>query len=209
MTMVRAWILLALLILCASPALGDEAADLATMAARVTHYPTKFRLIAKGRAAVPALMAQVASDDVRLAFESKSALRWIVNHARRDDRDVDALANDLGGYWTQSAAVSLFAIELLGELGSPKAVIALGGLTGSEALGMAAAIEDGYPIITTVKRSSAYDLHWVVLYGCGRAPNRVFVAGNGWPYLDGHVLPWVDFRRVWSPRGEGLVCWGR
>jgi len=139
MKMVRAWILLALLILCASPALGDEAADLATMAARVTHYPTKFRLIAKGRAAVPVLMAQVPSGDARLAFESKSALHWIVNHARRDGTEIDALAEDLVGYLqSEAAATSAFAVELLGDLGCPRAVTALGGLAGTEQLGAAA-----------------------------------------------------------------------
>jgi hypothetical protein len=67
-------------------------------------------------------------------------------------------------------------------------------------------IRQGRPVITTVKRR--FDTgHWVVIYGVGFRPNRVFVAGNGIPYLlDRSEMAWADFRKNWFVIGEGLVC---
>ena len=79
-------------------------------------------------------------------------------------------------------------------------------LTFSEICG---SIEDGYHIISTVRQGGPDDLHWIVVYGCGRSPNVVFVAGNGLPYLGKKKVAWSDFARLWSPRGNGLVCWGK
>ena len=39
------------------------------------------------------------------------------------------------------------------------------------------AIDDGFPIITLVGSTDPEVEHWVVLYGYGRKPNRVFIAG--------------------------------
>lgn len=72
---------------------------------------------------------------------------------------------------------------------------------------IAETLEEGYLIITCVKTGQSDVDHWVVAYGYGVSPNRIFVAGNG--ILRRHVLPWADFRRVWSPKGFGLVCWGK
>ena len=75
-------------------------------------------------------------------------------------------------------------------------------------------IDDGFPIITLVRSRERGVLHWVVLYGYGVKPNRVFIAGEG-PHLIGHWLGykealWSDFKRKkWSTSGFGLVCWGK
>jgi len=69
-------------------------------------------------------------------------------------------------------------------------------------------ISDGYPIITTVRTSIPDTDHWVVLYGVGEKPNRVYMAGTY--FLSGatHRNLWPHFRRNWSPNGFGLLCWG-
>lgn len=87
--------------------------ELREMASKVKDYPTKFRLIEIGRPAVPHLLAQLASQDRWLVFESQSALRWIVNHGK-DVKAADLLPHAQQG---KAKAVRLFAIELLGDLG--------------------------------------------------------------------------------------------
>ena len=64
------------LLLLALPLGAQE--DLGQLAKNVRDYRTKFELIGRGRAAVPYLMAQVEHEDRWIAFESKSAVRWIV-----------------------------------------------------------------------------------------------------------------------------------
>jgi hypothetical protein len=70
-----------------------------------------------------------------------------------------------------------------------------------------AAIEAGRPILVCVTTNEKGTDHWVVIYGYGRRPNLVFVAGQGWPFVVRHRMEWREFRRRWSPAGEGLVCW--
>ena len=79
---------LILLLLLVQAYAGDDVKELAK---KVKDYRTKFELIAIGRPAVPALMAQLDAKDKWLVFESKSALRWIASHAK----DRTALAEDL------------------------------------------------------------------------------------------------------------------
>lgn len=72
------------------------------------------------------------------------------------------------------------------------------------------AIQNGNPIILTVKTKRKDELHWVVLYGANYRTKEVFIAGNGIPYLnwltDAHKLTWGDFYKSWEPKGEALVC---
>ncbi|MBL9160690.1 MAG: hypothetical protein JNJ70_24635 [Verrucomicrobiales bacterium] len=79
---------------------------------------------------------------------------------------------------------------------------------------IAATLEQGYPIITLTKTERSDVIHWVVIYGYGRRPNRVFIAGEGLPLINnltGHKeIPWPRFSRSkWANRGFGLVCWGK
>jgi ABC-type bacteriocin/lantibiotic exporter with double-glycine peptidase domain len=69
------------------------------------------------------------------------------------------------------------------------------------------AIDAGRPVMVCVTTSEKGTDHWVVIYGYGRRPNLVFVAGQGWPFIVRHRMKWREFRRRWSPAGEGLVCW--
>ncbi len=68
------------------------------------------------------------------------------------------------------------------------------------------AIDAGRPVMLCVTTNEKGTDHWVVIYGYGRRPNLVFVAGQGWPFVVRHRMPWREFRHRWSPAGEGLVC---
>ena len=119
--------LLALLLL----AIPAPAEDLAEMARNVRNYETKFLLIAKGREAVPYLMAQLEDEDEWIVFESKSALRWIASHARRDPRKRRVLATELTLYCSNTGPVAARAIaaELLGDLGEQTTIGTLVAMT--------------------------------------------------------------------------------
>ncbi len=74
-------------------------------------------------------------------------------------------------------------------------------------------IDSGFPILTLLKTNSEDVTHWVVIYGygikSGKAPKRIFAAGNGLPFFNQPAIPWPRFRQMQSPLGFGLVCWGR
>jgi len=70
-----------------------------------------------------------------------------------------------------------------------------------------AAVEAGHPVLVCVKTDDPDTHHWVVIYGYGRRPNVVFVAGQGLPFIGQQRVTWQQFRRQWSPPGAGLVCW--
>jgi hypothetical protein len=79
---------------------------------------------------------------------------------------------------------------------------------------IASTIDQGYPIITLTKTLRSDEEHWVVIYGYGRHPNRVFIAGEGIPLINNLTgekeIPWSAFSRSkWAQRGFGLVCWGK
>lgn len=69
-----------------------------------------------------------------------------------------------------------------------------------------AAINGGRPVLVTVKTRDPETQHWVVCYGYGRRPNRLFLAGTGLPLVSRKEHLWADFRRKWANKGEGLVC---
>ncbi len=71
---------------------------------------------------------------------------------------------------------------------------------------LCAAIDDRSPIMVNVHNPGAEDDHWVVVYGYGREPNRVFIATNGMPVFKRNAIPLRKFARMWSPHGNGLVC---
>lgn len=69
------------------------------------------------------------------------------------------------------------------------------------------AIDAGRPVMVCVKTADTRTDHWVVVYGYGRRPNLVFVAGQGLHFIARQRVNWSEFRRQWKPPGEGLVCW--
>jgi len=69
------------------------------------------------------------------------------------------------------------------------------------------AIDQNRPIAMVVRTQTAK--HWVVVYGYGRKPNRLFVAANGLPLLSRKLYPYSFFRtHYWAEPGSGLVCAG-
>ena len=70
---------------------------------------------------------------------------------------------------------------------------------------LCAAIDAGSPVIVVIHNPGAEDTHWVVVYGYGRKPKRVFLATNGFPLVTNVVLL-RKFARIWSPHGNGLIC---
>lgn len=75
-------------------------------------------------------------------------------------------------------------------------------------------LDNGYPIITLVKTSDPKVDHWVVLYGYGKNPDRLFLAGEGVPLVDnilgGKERYWQNFSSMeWAEQGFGLQCWGK
>jgi hypothetical protein len=67
------------------------------------------------------------------------------------------------------------------------------------------AIDAGKPIITLVRTTKANTEHWVVVYGYGLRPERVFVAGHGLRSGSG-ARRWGQYRRESARVGYGLVC---
>lgn len=72
---------------------------------------------------------------------------------------------------------------------------------------LGAAIEAGRPVLVCVKTDELDTHHWVVIYGYGRRPKLVFVAGQGLPFIGRQRVAWEQFRRQWASPGEGIVCW--
>lgn len=68
-------------------------------------------------------------------------------------------------------------------------------------------IDTGRPVMVSVKTTDTRTDHWVVIYGYGRRPNFLFVAGQGLHFIARQRVNWSEFRRQWKPLGEGLVCW--
>jgi len=69
------------------------------------------------------------------------------------------------------------------------------------------AIEDGFPVATAVARADC--LHWVLIYGVGRTPDRIYLAGNSMPIVGRTEFDRHAFESMWDPYGFGLVCWGK
>jgi hypothetical protein len=71
--------------------------------------------------------------------------------------------------------------------------------------GVCAAIDAGCPLCVHVGRGAV--THWVVIYGYGRRPELVFVAGQGLPFLARQRVPWRQFRSQWHPPRPALLCY--
>jgi hypothetical protein len=68
-----------------------------------------------------------------------------------------------------------------------------------------AAIDGGCPMIACVYRPGKDYRHWIVVYGYGLNPKRVYVAGNRWSrFVEPNVLEFPEFRSLCSK--NPLVC---
>ena len=71
------------------------------------------------------------------------------------------------------------------------------------------AIDRGRPILMVVNTDDPDISHWVVCYGYGRRPNRIYLAPNGLPFLSRKEYVWGMFKQhLWTEPGSGLVCAG-
>jgi hypothetical protein len=70
-------------------------------------------------------------------------------------------------------------------------------------------IDEGFPIISCVHTDDPAIDHWVVIYGYGIKPNRVFIAANGKPFLARREYSFAEYSNLVSHRRFGLVCWGK
>ncbi len=69
------------------------------------------------------------------------------------------------------------------------------------------AIDRQHPIAVVVNTCDPDAAHWVVCYGYGKKPNRVFIAGTGLPLVSRKEYSWHEFRKYhWAYAGEALVC---
>jgi hypothetical protein len=69
------------------------------------------------------------------------------------------------------------------------------------------AIDRGRPVVVLIDNPGSEDDHWVVVYGYGRRPDRLFIAVNGVPWFNRNRIARSQFERIWKPPGNGLVCW--
>ena len=70
-------------------------------------------------------------------------------------------------------------------------------------------LRDGKPILIAIAEGALFDedaAHWVVIYGVGTKPNRVFISGKTRPGFSRQQMTWREFKSIWYPRGYGLVC---
>ena len=71
------------------------------------------------------------------------------------------------------------------------------------------AIENGRPVIVGVGHEYEDGDHWIVVYGIGQSPRRVYVCNWVRPGRSREELTWKEFRALWNPFGHGLVCRGK
>ena len=67
-------------------------------------------------------------------------------------------------------------------------------------------IRGGSPVLVCIKTREPQIIHWVTIYGFGRKPGVLFVAGQGMPFVGRQRIAWKHFIRLWTPVGTGLVC---
>jgi hypothetical protein len=69
------------------------------------------------------------------------------------------------------------------------------------------AIDADRPVLVCVTTSDPDMSHWVAIYGYGRRPKLLFVAGQGLHFIARQRVKWRDFRHQWCLPGEGMLCW--
>lgn len=70
-------------------------------------------------------------------------------------------------------------------------------------------IDQGCPVIIGVQNPKADAGHWVVVYGYDQDAGTVFMGVNGLPWFNRREYSVREFRKLWAPKGWGLVCSGR
>jgi len=70
-------------------------------------------------------------------------------------------------------------------------------------------IDAGFPILTCLKTEVEGIEHWVVIYGYGLTPNRLYFAGSSVRSIDGREMSWAAYSKEAGSGRTGLVCWGK
>lgn len=68
------------------------------------------------------------------------------------------------------------------------------------------AVKSGAPVLVSIRNPGAANRHWAVVYGYGLRPDLVFIAGNGLPWLSQNPVSLRQFRTLWDPKGNGILC---
>ena len=68
---------------------------------------------------------------------------------------------------------------------------------------LCSAIENGRPVIVGVGHEHEDGDHWIVLYGFGHRPKRIFCCNWVRPGRSREELTWKEFRALWNPFGHG------
>jgi hypothetical protein len=71
---------------------------------------------------------------------------------------------------------------------------------------LCSAIHQNRPVLVAIHNPGAETDHWVVVYGYGRRPDRVFIACNGLPWFGSNRMARREFEGIWKPRGNGIIC---
>ncbi len=71
---------------------------------------------------------------------------------------------------------------------------------------LCSAINQNRPVLAAIHNPGAEADHWVVVYGYGHRPDRVFIACNGLPWFRSNCVARREFERIWTPRGNGIIC---
>lgn len=72
---------------------------------------------------------------------------------------------------------------------------------------IASSIEEGKPIITSIKRHGQIQ-HWIVIYGVNRKTKEVFIAGDKfWFSVFKTIHKWNSFRHRLPTGVDFLICW--
>ena len=66
-------------------------------------------------------------------------------------------------------------------------------------------INAGHPVLVSICNRGDNG-HWVVVYGYGRNPSRVFLASNILPFFNRNQYTLEEFNKRWWPKGNALVC---
>lgn len=69
-----------------------------------------------------------------------------------------------------------------------------------------ASIERGCPVLVSVSTITEAFWHWVVIYGVGWNPRRIYISASLPDQPRKEVVVWRTFEKHWRPHGFGLIC---
>lgn len=67
------------------------------------------------------------------------------------------------------------------------------------------AIQNGHPVIVSIKNIGSENEHLAVIYGYRKG--GFLLSANGLPWVGRHWISEAKFRKIWAPKGNGIICW--